>query len=318
MWFPHLVNGGKYTFTILYYMTLSIWRVDKASTGAKAAFIACAAINAIYTSLWDVAMDWSLLNPYSKHPLLRNTLGFKQTWPYYTAMVIDPIIRFEWIFYVIFADDLQHSAVLSFALSLAEVLRRFVWCFFRMENEHVGNVGAYRAYRDPPLPYSFAAESDEGQPLYPIPESEPHDEGTGFQGQRRQQTTDDHRSSHDGAQAITTSAEVDLERMETARQRVGVVRTMTRVGRTLQDAHLHDYERKRLREGEDSVAGDDGESESSSEETDDDEVEKRIEMERLHARKRRQSKANEERGSPREEVRRSWSGGSAGRRSSDI
>lgn len=45
--FPHLVNCGKYTFTILYYMTLSLYRIDK-SLSLKALFIACATINAVY------------------------------------------------------------------------------------------------------------------------------------------------------------------------------------------------------------------------------------------------------------------------------
>lgn len=153
MWFPHLINGGKYTFTILYYMTLSIWRIDKSNIPAKAAFIAFAAGNAVYTSksafyvpifrtniaiaIWDLAMDWSLLNPYAPYPFLREQLGFKQAWVYYLAMFIDPVIRFQWIFYIIYQSDLQHSALLSFLLSLAEVGRRFMWCFFRMVRHFV-------------------------------------------------------------------------------------------------------------------------------------------------------------------------------------
>ena len=45
--FPHLVNCGKYIFTILYYMTLSIYRIDKVNN-LKALFITCATINAVY------------------------------------------------------------------------------------------------------------------------------------------------------------------------------------------------------------------------------------------------------------------------------
>lgn len=45
--FPHLVNGGKYTFTILYCMTLSLYRVNHAP-GLKALFIFCATVNTIY------------------------------------------------------------------------------------------------------------------------------------------------------------------------------------------------------------------------------------------------------------------------------
>ena len=73
--FPHLVNCGKYSFTILSYMTLSLYRIDK-TFSLKALFIACSTINSVYcckvtppilkfaadknTAIWDLAMDWSL------------------------------------------------------------------------------------------------------------------------------------------------------------------------------------------------------------------------------------------------------------------
>lgn len=77
-----------------------------------------------------------LLDPYAKHKFLRDTLGYKQIWLYYFALVADPILRFNWVFYAIFADDVQHSAVLSFFVSLSEVCRRGLWMLFRVENEH--------------------------------------------------------------------------------------------------------------------------------------------------------------------------------------
>ena len=73
--FPHLVNCGKYTFTILFYMSLSLYRIDK-NDSLKALFITFATVNSIYcckfsrcilfshwsltfTAIWDLAMDWS-------------------------------------------------------------------------------------------------------------------------------------------------------------------------------------------------------------------------------------------------------------------
>lgn len=56
--FPHLVNGGKYTFTILQYMSLSLFRVQKTHS-LLAFFIFSATVNSIYCSIWDVVMDWS-------------------------------------------------------------------------------------------------------------------------------------------------------------------------------------------------------------------------------------------------------------------
>ena len=72
-------------------------------------------------------------NPYAKHPFLRDVLGYKRPWIYYLAMIIDPILRFNWIFYIIFENDIQHSAFLSFLVGLSEVFRRGMWTLFRVE-----------------------------------------------------------------------------------------------------------------------------------------------------------------------------------------
>ncbi|KAK6534063.1 hypothetical protein TWF281_005402 [Arthrobotrys megalospora] len=158
--FPHLANAAKYGCGILFYMTLSMWRMDKGNESTKAVFIIFAGVNALYTSTWDLLMDWSLLNWYAPNRLLRTEMAFRRPAAYYLAMIIDPIIRFSWIFYVIFANQVQHSALLSFLVSLAEVGRRFIWCFFRMENEHCANVNKFRAYKDDvPLPYNVPLPS---------------------------------------------------------------------------------------------------------------------------------------------------------------
>ncbi|KAI9748068.1 MAG: hypothetical protein M1815_003632 [Lichina confinis] len=154
--FPHLANGFKYLLTIANQICLSSYRIDM-TTEWRAAFITVATVNAIYSSVWDVAFDWSLGNPWAEYPFLRHGLGYKQVWMYYVAMVVDPILRFNWIFYVIFTKDIQHSALLSFVVSLSEVLRRGIWTLFRVENEHCTNVGRFRASRDIPLPYDLAS-----------------------------------------------------------------------------------------------------------------------------------------------------------------
>ncbi|KAF2448767.1 EXS-domain-containing protein [Karstenula rhodostoma CBS 690.94] len=149
--FPHLLNMGKYMATIISYMTLSIYRVEKTTTN-RAVFITFATINSIYTSFWDVYYDWSLGDPSAKYPFLRQNLGYKKVWMYYLAMAIDPILRFNWIFYAVIPLQLQHSAITSFFVAFSEVFRRGMWSLFRVENEHCSNVGHFRASRDVPLP----------------------------------------------------------------------------------------------------------------------------------------------------------------------
>lgn len=157
--------------TILYYVTLSLYRINKTNE-LRAIFILFATLNSIYCSIWDLAMDWSLLNPYAKKPFLRDTLGLQHTWVYYAAMPVDIVLRFNWIFYAIFAHDVQHSAVLSFFVAFSEVLRRGIWSIFRVENEHCTNVGRFRASRDVPLPYSVA----NSPPSTPVSDKDKTDE----------------------------------------------------------------------------------------------------------------------------------------------
>lgn len=132
-----------------------MYRIDR-DMRYQASFITFALLNSVYTSVWDLIMDWSLGNPYSKHPLLREVLAFRKAWIYYAAMVTNVVIRFNWIFYAIFTHEIQHSAVLSFLISFTEVCRRGLWSIFRVENEHCTNVLLFRASRDVPLPYASA------------------------------------------------------------------------------------------------------------------------------------------------------------------
>jgi hypothetical protein len=152
--FPHLFNLAKYLCGIGYYMTLSMWRINR-QTRFQASFLTFALLNSLYTSIWDVVMDWSLGNPYAKRILLRDELSFRYAWVYYAAIVLDVVVRFNWIFYAIFSNDIQHSAFLSFFVSLSEVFRRGVWSVFRVENEHCANVMKFHASREPTLPYKF-------------------------------------------------------------------------------------------------------------------------------------------------------------------
>ncbi|CAI5757957.1 unnamed protein product [Candida verbasci] len=151
-WFPHLANMLKYTMSAIYYITLSVYRINN-NTQNKIAFIIFAFINSIYTSVWDIVMDWSLLQFGSKNFLLRDNLFYKNPIYYYIAMVSDVILRFQWVFYAFFSHQIQQSAITSFIIAIAEIVRRFIWIFFRMENEHCTNVVLFRASKNTPLPY---------------------------------------------------------------------------------------------------------------------------------------------------------------------
>ena len=65
-------------------------------------------------------------------------------------------MRSSWLFYVMFPGQIQHSALTSFLIALGEIFRRFMWNFFRMENEHMTNARLLMASKDVPLPFSLS------------------------------------------------------------------------------------------------------------------------------------------------------------------
>ena len=85
---------------------------------------------------------------------LRDVLAFESTWWYKGAIIIDPILRMTWIFFVIFDPNIQHSNIVAFAVALVEVFRRGLWVIFRVESEHCANIRLEKARSDIPPPYS--------------------------------------------------------------------------------------------------------------------------------------------------------------------
>lgn len=151
-WFPHLANMMKYSVSTLYYVSLSLYRIETIRK-YRILLIVWATANSVVSSVWDILMDWSLFQFDSKYFLLRDEITFKYPIVYYNAMIIDVILRFQWIFYALFPKQIQQSAITSFLVAVAEIVRRFIWIFFRMENEHATNVHLFRASRESPLPY---------------------------------------------------------------------------------------------------------------------------------------------------------------------
>ncbi|KAI8090063.1 EXS family-domain-containing protein [Gilbertella persicaria] len=144
----HLLNAAKYISSIMATF----------ATGARPSipvsafwFLACL-INSIYTSTWDIKMDWGLLQSNSKYFLLRNELVFRK-WAYYTAAPINILLRFTWTLSIV---PLRiNGLALGVLLAALECYRRIQWNFFRLENEHLNNCGQYRAIKEIPLPFAL-------------------------------------------------------------------------------------------------------------------------------------------------------------------
>lgn len=269
--FPHLANAGKYTFQILYYVFLSIIRIDKTnSTAFRALFITFASVNAVYSSFWDVFMDFSLGQPESKHGYLRDELAFPSKLPYYAIIIIDPILRFNWVLYVAFSKQVQQSAKISFFVALIEIIRRFLWAFFRVENEHSTNVARFRASRDLTLPYPPAIQSrSESKEL-----ERDSAESTALSRRsiinRRAATTaydvlgrrGDEESGEEGLRDRRGTATSSQEQPQKLQRRGTIASIATPVIRALGSAHARDFERRKIPayHGEEEDVDDDDES----------------------------------------------------------
>ncbi|KAF3792918.1 Phosphate transporter [Nymphaea thermarum] len=103
---------------------------------------------------WDFVQDWGLLNPRSKNPWLRDDLVLRHKSIYYLAIVVNFVLRLVWIEAVmpINTGEVSHRVV-EFVVASLEVIRRGHWNYYRLENEHLNNVGKFRAVKAVPLPF---------------------------------------------------------------------------------------------------------------------------------------------------------------------
>jgi hypothetical protein len=204
-------------------------------------------------------MDFSLLQPHSRHPFLRDVTALRSKWVYYGVMILDPILRFAWIFYAIFTHNTQHSTIVSFLVSLAEVSRRGIWTLFRVENEHCANVAQYRASRDVPLPYHLepivqrpslesdvAAQADGGQLDAEQAQSGVQQLADGTPTTARTTGIDARRSSTFAARTPSMAAQQGTPEDEgTVRRRRADTLGRFSITKIMAEAHKQDFEKKR-------------------------------------------------------------------------
>lgn len=68
---------------------------------------------------------------------------------YYFAIIEDLTLRFAWMIgFGLTQTNYISGDLLTSILAPLEVFRRFIWNFFRLENEHLNNCGKFRAVRD--------------------------------------------------------------------------------------------------------------------------------------------------------------------------
>ncbi|XP_060666311.1 solute carrier family 53 member 1-like isoform X2 [Drosophila nasuta] len=112
-------------------------------------YIISCIICSISCASWDLRMDFGLFRIWSgEHIFLREHLLYPK-WFYYFAIVADIVIRFIWVIELnlMYFNLMTKFNCLSI-ISVSEIVRRFIWNFLRLENEHLYNCGHFRATRD--------------------------------------------------------------------------------------------------------------------------------------------------------------------------
>ena len=156
--FPHLVNAGKYSttlFVVLFKFLDGVFLTATLGTDTNIFFILwmiSQSISSCYAYTWDIKMDWGLMDKNTENTLLREETVYSSKNYYYFAIIEDFILRFGWTVSISLAQigffEDQHKEWLPSFMAMLEVFRRFVWNFFRLENEHLNNCGKFRAVRD--------------------------------------------------------------------------------------------------------------------------------------------------------------------------
>ncbi|KAL4653813.1 hypothetical protein ACB092_01G333400 [Castanea dentata] len=116
----------------------------------------------VAATYWDIVIDWGLLRRNSKNPWLRDKILVSNRSVYFVAMVLNVLLRLAWMQSVLGFTETPflHRQALVAIVACLEIIRRGIWNFFRLENEHLNNVGKYRAFKSVPLPFYYDDDED--------------------------------------------------------------------------------------------------------------------------------------------------------------
>lgn len=140
----HLANALKYSTTFPVIILTTMLSRGPSGPGLRLAWFLASLVNSLYTFYWDVAKDWDLtlldskerISPEYPTGLRRRTMF--PTWTYYAVIAGDFVLRLTWAFRLgPGLTRLPDAETTVFFLQTLEVLRRWVWIFFRVETEFV-------------------------------------------------------------------------------------------------------------------------------------------------------------------------------------
>ncbi|KAF3444793.1 hypothetical protein FNV43_RR14486 [Rhamnella rubrinervis] len=156
-------NGFKYLSIIVAVAMRTTYDLKMGVTW-KILAAASSGIATIIATFWDIVIDWGLLRWNSKNPWLRDKLIIQNKVVYFVAMVLNVVLRLAWMQTVLGFREAPflHRRTLIAIVACLEIIRRGIWNFFRLENEHLNNVGKFRAFNSVPLPFNYEDEDKDG------------------------------------------------------------------------------------------------------------------------------------------------------------
>ncbi|PHH70913.1 hypothetical protein CDD80_5660 [Ophiocordyceps camponoti-rufipedis] len=147
----HLANALKYSTAFPVIITSSLQRNlpgETTKTALNRAWLVAVLVNSLYSFYWDVAKDWDMTlfsarwkrnSPYHAWGL-RDRLIFRPVGLYYAVIVLDLALRCTWSMklspHLYRFSDFESGI---FLIEVLEVLRRWLWIFFRVETEWIRN-----------------------------------------------------------------------------------------------------------------------------------------------------------------------------------
>ncbi|KAG8366377.1 hypothetical protein BUALT_Bualt17G0073400 [Buddleja alternifolia] len=159
----HGYNGVKFFLTIVAVCARTAYTLQRGTSWWFIALITSIAAT-ILSMYWDIVLDWGLLQHKSKNRWLRDKLLIPHKSVYFVAIALNLLLRLAWMQTVlnitVFSLNGQTMTVLVASL---EIIRRGVWNFFRLENEHLNNVGKFRAFKTVPLPFNYDVDEDKDE-----------------------------------------------------------------------------------------------------------------------------------------------------------
>eukprot|EP00897_Mesotaenium_endlicherianum_P008427 jgi/Mesen1/7612/ME000397S06676 len=149
----HVYNGLKY-LSAMVAVALKVTYKNKRTETTLVFFVLASSVATLYQVYWDLVRDWGLLQRKSRNPWLRDALVLRHKWIYFASMVLNVALRFAWLQTITRLHFGQaNDVVVDVTYAALEVFRRALWNFYRLENEHLNNVGRFRAVKTVPLPF---------------------------------------------------------------------------------------------------------------------------------------------------------------------